>query len=352
LLAAERPIVLAGSGAVWSGAWDAVAAFAERLDAPVLTSITGKGIIADGHPLAAGVAGMFGNTGANDLLAAADAILAVGCKLGQLTTFSWRYPRLGQTLIHLDLDPAGIAPEANLALVGDARETLRALLLAAGSRPAKTRSDWGAAAVAAARRSWQDHNAAQRPEPGTVDPRDAVEAIAMVAGPDDILVCDASLASGWGAAYFPIRRAGRRFMAPRGLAGIGWGGPAAIGAQTAVGPNARVFALIGDGAWGYSLAEVETAIRRHLPVVFVILNNSALAWVLHDRDDPDETLSCHFADADYAAAAAAFGAAALRVGPEDDLEAAFARLLRADRAGLLDVRSSRRLSPILSPPAD
>ncbi len=202
-----------------------------------------------------------------------------------------------------------------------------------------------------ARATWQTYNTTLRTEPNTVDPRDVVESIAAIAGPDDILVCDASLASGWGAAYFPIRRAGRRFMAPRGLAGLGWGGPAALGAQTALGSTGRVFALIGDGAWGYSLAEIETAVRRDLPITFVILNNSTLAWVRHDRRDTGKVLSCDFAPSDYAAAATAFGATALRVGPEDDLETALASAVRSGRASLLDVQSSRNLAPILSPPS-
>src|SRR5262249_43079754 len=156
------------SGAIWSEAWDEVAALAELLSAPVLTSITGKGIIDDGHPLSAGVAGLFGQTGANDLLAAADTILAIRCKLGQLTTFSWRYPRPDQRLIHLDIDPAAISPDAELALIGDASECLRMLhLLTPRSGPRE--SAWGAAALSRAYASWHAHNASLITEPGTVD---------------------------------------------------------------------------------------------------------------------------------------------------------------------------------------
>jgi acetolactate synthase-1/2/3 large subunit len=190
------------------------------------------------------------------------------------------------------------------------------------------------------------------PDPGAVDPRDVVDTIAMMARPEDVLVCDASLASGWGAAFYPIRQPGRRFLAPRGLAGIGWAGPAAIGAQSALGQVARVFALIGDGAWGYSLADVETAVRRELPVVFVILNNHSLAWVQHGRVADGKSLSCEFAETNFAAVADAFGATGIRVGPHDDLEAAFAAALRSGGPGLVEVESSKVLSPILSPPDD
>ena len=248
------------------------------------------------------------------------------------------------------MDATAIASNAREALVGDARENLRELLELLETAPGTERPGWGAAAVLQGQNDWRIYNDTLKTEPGTVDPRDVVDAIAMTIGADDVLVCDASLVSGWGAAYLPIRKPGRRFMAPRGLAGIGWGGPAAIGAQTALGSSGRTVALIGDGAWGYSLAEAETAVRRNLPITFVILNNSALAWVLHDRRDTGKALSCDFLDTDYAAAAVAFGATGVRLGPDDDLETALASARRDGGVSLLDIRSSRILSPVLSPP--
>lgn len=350
LRAARRPSLLAGSGAVVSGAWRAVAALADALDAPVLTSITGKGIVADEHPLAGGVAGVFGTTGANELLGAADAILSVGCKLGQLTTFSWRFPRPEQALVQLDIDPAEIGRVAQPAvgLVGDARAVLEQLLAAV--EPCAGDDEWGRAAVEASRASWRRHNVAMTAEPGAADPRAVLEALNAVMPPEDVLVCDASLASGWGAAYFQVAEPGRRFIAPRGLAGIGWGGGAAIGAQAALGDAGRAWCLVGDGAWGYALQEVETAVRRGLPVVYVVLNNSLLAWIHHGRVASGKTLSSAFGDADYAMAARAFGAHGRRVGAGDDLTAALREAAAAGRCALLDVRSSQTLTPVLPAP--
>jgi acetolactate synthase-1/2/3 large subunit len=136
------------------------------------------------------------------------------------------------------------------------------------------------------------------------------------------------------------------------MAGLGWGGPAALGVQAAVGSVRRVFALVGDGAWGYSLAEMESAVRCDLPVVVVILNNSMLAWVHHGLARSGRFMSSTFGDTDYAGAAEACGALGLRVGPDDDLEAAFARALRSERPSLIDVRSSQDLSPIPPLPED
>jgi acetolactate synthase I/II/III large subunit len=349
LTAAQRPLLLVGSGAISSAAWDEVTALAERLQAPVLTTITGKGVIASGHPLSGGVAGIFGQTGANELLDAADTLLAIGTKLGQLTTFSWRYPRAGQTLLQLDIDPEGFDQAAVVTLAGDARETLRALL---PLLPTDGHTDdWGEAAVARANAGWEQHNARIAPEPGTVDPRGVLDTLNMLMRPQDVLVCDASLSSGWGSAYFDIKVPGRRFFAPRGLAGLGWGGPAALGVQAALGDSGRVFALIGDGAWAYSFGEVESAVRRELPVVFVILNNGTLGWMRHGFERGGKVLSVDFKPSDFAGAARAFGAFAVTAGPDDDLEAAFAQAVRNDGPALVDALSSAVLSPVLAPPS-
>ncbi|HUG17277.1 MAG TPA: thiamine pyrophosphate-binding protein [Thermomicrobiales bacterium] len=351
LTSAARPILLAGSGAITSGAWDEVAAVAERLQAPVLTSITGKGAIASGHPLSAGVAGVFGQTSANDLLAACDTIFAVGCKLGQLTTFSWRFPIASQTLVQLDIDGGGIAQGASVALIGDARDSLRALLPLLPAN-AGNGSGWGKSAVGRSRSGWDAYNDNVQAEPGKVDPRGVLDTVNMLARPQDVLVCDASLSSGWGSAYFDIKQAGRHFVAPRGLAGLGWGGPAAIGAQAALGDAGRVFALIGDGAWAYSLAEAESAVRRELPIIFIILNNGTLGWMRHGFERGGKVLSVDFHPSDFAAAARSFGARGLTVGPDDDLEAAFALALRVDGPCVIDAHSSSVMSPVLAPPTE
>lgn len=354
LESARRPVLLVGSGAHDSGAWAEVAAVAESLAAPILTTITGKGIVADTHPLSVGVAGIFGQTGANELLGEADLVFAIGTKLGQLTTFSWNMPRSGQTLVHLDIDPAEIgrwfAPSARL--VGDARATLT--LLAELLPPeAGDRRDpgWGTAAVERARRHWLTYNTRMAAEPGTVDPRGVLAAVNNALAPRDVLVCDASLSSGWGAAYFVVQEAGRRFLAPRGMAGLGWGGPAAIGVQAALGSTARVVCLVGDGAWGYSLTDVETAVRQQLPVVFVVLNNGMLAWVHHSLVKANKVMSSEFGPSDYAMAGEAFGALGIRVERPADLDAALRQALAAGRPAVVDVHSSQNLSPVLQPPS-
>lgn len=354
LRAAKKPVLLVGSGVHDSAAWDALREVAESLNAPVMSTITGKGAIADSHPLATGVVGIFGNSGANELFGEADVVFAIGTKLGQLTTFSWNMPRPDQTLIHLDADPGEIGRvfKPAVRLEGDARATLEVIGELLPPEPSSALdAGWGAPAVERARLHWLTYNTRMAAEPGMVDPRGVLAAINTAFTPSDVLVCDASLSSGWGAAYFAAQAAGRHFLAPRGMAGLGWGGPAAIGVQAALGDSARVVCLVGDGAWGYSLTDVESAVRQNLPVVFIVLNNGMLAWVHHSLVKNDKVMSSEFAPCDYAKAAEAFGALGVRVQRVAELEGALQEALAAGKPVVIDVHSSQMLSPVLAPPS-
>ena len=162
-----------------------------------------------------------------------------------------------------------------------------------------------------------------------------------------MLVCDASLASGWGAAFAPVRRP-RSFIAPRGLAGIGWGGGGVIGARLAVPPERRVVLLVGDGAWGYSLSELETAARLGLDITYVVLNNASLAWIQHIEQRREHDQSSIFSDVDFASVARAMGGEAERVTNLEDFEVQLEVALQTPRPYLLDVVSSVEASPILT----
>ncbi|RIK36170.1 MAG: hypothetical protein DCC58_19595 [Chloroflexi bacterium] len=354
LRAAKKPVLLVGSGVHDSAAWDALREVAESLNAPVMSTITGKGAIADTHPLATGVVGIFGNSGANELFGEADVVFAIGTKLGQLTTFSWNMPRPDQTLIHLDADPGEIGRvfKPAVRLEGDARATLEVIGELLPPEPSSALdAGWGAPAVERARLHWLTYNTRMAAEPGMVDPRGVLAAINTAFTASDVLVCDASLSSGWGAAYFAVQAAGRHFLAPRGMAGLGWGGPAAIGVQAALGDSARVVCLVGDGAWGYSLTDVESAVRQNLPVVFIVLNNGMLAWVHHSLVKNDKVMSSEFAPCDYAKAAEAFGALGVRVQRVAELEGVLQEALAAGKPVVIDVHSSQMLSPVLAPPS-
>ena len=111
-----------------------------------------------------------------------------------------------------------------------------------------------------------------------IKPFAIMAALNEIMEPEDILVCDAGFASAWGGMYFLQKQAGRHCAFPRGLAGLGFTVPAGIGAQLAA-PKSRVFSLAGDGAFGYVLADLATQVELNLPVINIVLNNSAFGWV-------------------------------------------------------------------------
>ena len=341
IASAERPLVLAGGGVTFSDASEAVAALAEAHQLPVATTISGKGSIDERSPLAAGVAGTFGTRRAAAALLAADVVLLLGTKLGQLTTFGWQLPSPSQTVIHVDIDgeEIGRTGEVAVGIVADAREAATALSAALTALDYRGRNWLGAPDG--------ERGAAQTARGGSVAPHLLASALSDALREDDVLVCDASLASGWGAVFAPVRRP-RSFIAPRGLAGIGWGGGGVIGARLAVPPDRRVVLLVGDGAWGYSLSELETAARLGLDITYVVLNNASLAWIQHIEQRREHDEPSIFSDVDFASVAHAMGGEAERFTNLEDFEAQLEVALQTPRPYLLDVVSSVDASPILA----
>ena len=338
---AKRPLIMAGGGVTFSGAADAVSALAKEHQIPIVTSISGKGTIDERSPLAAGVTGMFGTVRANAAAMAADVVLVIGCKLGQLSTHSWQLPGPGQTIIHIDIDGEEIGRTGPVALgiVADAREAASMLTTA-------LRGNISA-------RNWLDDVQANLngPRPaadGAVAPTRIAEVISSGLREDDLLLCDASLASGWGAANTLVKKAGPNFIAPRGLAGIGWAGGAVIGARIATPPERRVVALAGDGGWAYSLSEVETAARLGLDITYVILNNQSLGWIKHIEDRLGITPPSTFSSVDFGGVARSMGAEGAHVTNLEDFEAHFQRGLEHPGPYLIDVASSMDASPIIA----
>jgi acetolactate synthase-1/2/3 large subunit len=350
---AARPFVLAGGGVMHSGAGSAVTALAERLSAAVGTTLTGKGAIAENHPLSVGVTGTMGTSAAAAALADADVVLLAGTKGSGGATFGWRLPRPDQAVVQVDIDPAelGRAFDAAAALLGDARSGLSALLaeLDAGTGTEPDRSAWRArlAGLTAGWRATRDEERASGAVP--IAPQRVLAELEAALTPDDYLICDASLASGWGGVYFEQRVPGRQVLCPRGQAGLGYALPAAIGAATAkAGSAGRTVVLTGDGALGYAVGELATVSELALPVTVVVLNNRSLGWIRWYRritfgrgwEDDD------FADVAYADVARGFGLHAARVTEPGRLGSALADALGSDRPALVDVVTEAWQTPI------
>ena len=337
---AQRPLILAGGGVLTSGAAAEVARLAEATGIPVATTLNGKGSIDERHRLAAGVVGVFGQVRASRALARADLVLVLGSKLDQLSTFTWRVPGPDQRVIHVDVDPEEIGRTGNVSLgiPADARETAALLCAALADHELAREPGWVDAISS-------DGQPGTAPGDSAIAPEHVVRLLSESLEPGDVLLCDASLASGWGAQHHRVKRAGRGFLAPRGLAGIGWACGAAVGARLALDPGQRLACLAGDGGWAYALSEVETAVRLRQRTAYVVLNNASLAWIRHTERRRGMEPTSDFGDVDFAAVARAMGAEGERVATAAALPAALTRALDAPGPYVVDVLTSPDSSP-------
>jgi acetolactate synthase I/II/III large subunit len=350
----KRPVIVAGGGALYAGANECVQELGEILGCPIATTVSGKGVIPETHPLSIGVAGRFGVPMANTVIEESDCVVFIGCKTGQTTTNGWTNPPLDATVIHIDIDPDEIGRNyhATIGLHADAR--LGAAALVSALRGTKVKTAWERSRIAELRREWWEGpiQFKEAPKDGVCKPQELMRIMRRLMTDGDTIVTDASLASGWVAGRWQLR-GGHHFFAPRGLAGLGWGLPAAIGVATAMREQhdgGRVVCLAGDGGWGYSMAEVETAARLRLPIVSVVLNNSTLGWIKHSAANRyPEMVSEDFIDVSYGEAARALGATVDHVTAADAFEKAFRAALAdtTDQPRVIEVRSCAIETPVL-----
>lgn len=278
---AKKPVMIAGGGAMLSKAEQEVMAFAEYFSMPVLQTFTGRGIIADDHPLAVGLVGGLGTLSAKKLSKEADVVFLVGFKSGQNSTFTWTIPAARQTVIHLDIDEAEIGRvfQTEVGLVGDAKQTIAEMLRMAMKTIEKPTVPERLAWINSAKKEWNDFvNEELQHGDERVKPQQVLAALNAAIDPEDVLVCDASFASGWGGTYFKHKQAGRKLITPRGLAGLGFGLPAAIGAAAAL-EQGEVYLLAGDGGFGYTIGELATLKSYGLKVTTIVLDNRNWGWM-------------------------------------------------------------------------
>jgi acetolactate synthase-1/2/3 large subunit len=357
LLAAERPIIVAGKGVVISEAWDVLRRYAEALNIPVVTSLGGKGAISESWELAVGVMGRNSRRVANDTVRRCDTVLAIGTRLGGLASHRWTLPFGDKTLMQVDSNAAVLGHNfpAAITLVADARTALEDGVADIAARGlARGRGPW-AEEVAKAIAAWKGHaadHAKERPEDG-IHPAHVLAELRALMAPDDIIGADTGAHGAWVGALFPVE-AGKTMIRANGS--LGWVFPGAMGAAMAA-PDRRTVAVSGDGGILYHIAELETALRLEIPVVVVVLNNASLASEYHTqvrrwngryiRDVID------YRDVDFAAVARAFGAHGTRVEDAADVTDAVRDALAAGMPALVDVKSSKEArSPSANRDAD
>jgi acetolactate synthase-1/2/3 large subunit len=354
---AKAPLVIAGGGVHASDAAAAVARLQEVASLPIATTVMGKGSTDERHPLSVGIVGYFMGTRSRtrhlrSLVTDADVVLLVGNRTNQNGTDSWQLYPPDATYIHIDVDGQEIGRnyEADIRLVGDARLTLEALTEALATRDLSRRK---AARPDLERQIAEGHRAFEADMKRVVDldkapvrPERLMRDLDSLLTPETIVVSDASYSSIWIANFLTSQKPGMRFITPRGLAGLGWGLPYALGAKTAR-PDAPVVCLAGDGGFAHVWSELETARRMNLPVVLIVLNNQILGYQKHAEKVlfNDYSDVCDFEAVDHAAIARACGCDGVRVEKPEDFKPALQRALASGRPTVLDVVTDQRAYP-------
>lgn len=272
LAESERPFLYGGMGVSWSGAWEEFVALADYLAAPMTVTLGARGIVPEDHPRYLHIL----NREALELAQSeADVVLVVGSRLGELSGWGqppyWAPPEAQKT-IQVDVDPAslGLNRPVDLAILGDARAVLAALLEEVRSLTPPRREHAGFARYRELTRQWHEQlEVALAGETGGVNPGRAVQTVREFFPRDAITVMDGGNTSLWVAAFHPIF-APRSYLYTAKFGHLGTGLPYAIGAKLAA-PDRSVVLISGDGAFGFNLQEMETASRHNLCITAVVL---------------------------------------------------------------------------------
>jgi acetolactate synthase-1/2/3 large subunit len=359
LLESERPVLVCGQGVLYSQGWDEVRELAEALNAPVATTITGKGSFAETHPLSIGVVGSRGGTSfSNRVLAEADLVFYIGSDTDSVTTVNWTLPLPdGKTkILHLDVSEQEIGntyPTA-FTLVGDAKATLQALIPLVRDAVTEAVSKRNSSRVAALQKEreafmeqvWKK----ARVERDFVDPIAFVQALQETLPESHVVLTDPGVSAIYLSAFYRPPNPGRTLIFNYAMGALGYALPAAVGAHFAR-PDHCVVALTGDGSFGFCAAELETIARVGGNVNVVLFNNGCYGWIRAAArfTHGSAPFATEFDSPDYVKLAEAFGIEAVRVAQTRDLKPVLKRALSSDRPTFIELKvesEDKRVPPV------
>jgi acetolactate synthase I/II/III large subunit len=325
ILKAQRPVLYVGGGIVSSGACAELREFAEQLQLPVTPTLMGLGGFPSAHPLSLGMLGMHGTYTANMAVADSDLLIALGVRFddrvtGKLATFA---PQA--KVIHVDIDPANVGKNRapDLSMIADARAALTAL----HTQVESTGPEGIGQSIQRRNRWWEQLRSWQREQPmrfsgsrDQIKPQHVIRELHRLTNGESIVVTDVGQHQMWAAQFYPFNRA-RQWITSGGLGAMGFGVPAAIGAQLAF-RDQLVVAVVGDGGFQMTNQELATAVQYDLPVKIVIMNNGYLGMVrqwqemFYDRAYSEVDMSVA---PDFVKLAEAYGALGVRAVRPDEL---------------------------------
>ncbi len=341
LLSAKAPFFLCGGGVILSGAQEALCGLAELLDAPVASTISGHGAIRDDHPLAVGVVGTNGGTEeTRAAIQGADLVVFVGCRAGSTATEHGRVPGHNVRVIHIDCDPmvVGANYRYDAAIIGDAKLALEALTREIARRI--TRRDSGVqhqlAALKSAKRERFEILARLPDLP--IRPERVVAALQDHLPEDGIIVADPGTPCPYFSGHFEIRNSSTRIITNRAQGALGYAMSAAIGAWYGR-PEAKVVAVMGDGSFGFTVGELETIVRKRVPLTMIVMSNASYGWIKASQKTGygERYFSVDFDRTDHALVAEAYGIKSWTVRDPAELDGVIRKALSFGGPTLIDV---------------
>lgn len=330
----KRPLIYAGGGVVSSGAFLELKEFAEKLNIPVVTTLMAVSAFEADHPLNLGMLGMHGTRYANYGVCSCDLLIAVGARFDDRATGDPKQFAKNAKKVQIDIDEAEIGKivDVDLGILGDAKKVLIEILHRAGEE-----NDWSH------RKEWLDQimkvkseNPLRYEEDG-LKPQYVIDMISEMTGGDAIITTDVGQHQMW-AAQYNRNKTKRSFITSGGLGTMGFGFPAAIGAQAAF-PDRTVFCISGDGSFQMNIQEMMTAVKYNFPVKVALINNRYLGMVRqwqeifynrrYSSTDIDD-------QPDFVKLAEAYGAKGIRVTKREEVEDAIKRALDIKGPVILD----------------
>jgi len=346
---AEKPVIIAGGGIIASGASSELVALAELLQAPVSTTLMGKGCIPENHPLSLGLLGMHGTIASNIIVSEADVLLAVGMRFSDRTTGNIEKFCPDAKIIHIDIDTAEIGKniQPHVPIVADAKRALNALYeqLVQKFRK-KERTAW----MRRIEELKQQHE--EMGNKSGLSPPRLMKELRKMLPEDAIITTEVGQNQMWAALYLKAYKP-RTFISSGGLGTMGFGFPASLGAKVAC-PDVPVVDIAGDGSFLMTEQDLASSVTEKIPVIVIILDNRFLGMVaqwqrlFYDRRYSSIDLG---KTPDFVKLAEAFGAQGIYVGSLPEFRKAVQTALKSDVTTVIDVpiSSEENVFPMVPP---
>ena len=340
---AERPVIVAGGGARWSGAGPELVQLAEALAIPVATSLHGKDLIPGTHRLSVGVVGSYSRESANRVVAAADLVCFIGSSAGGMTTHAWAVPKIGTPALQIDLEPETIGRNYPLkaGVLADAKLALAQMLAQCDRSTAAKRKPW-IDRVQGMCSEWRDkYGPMLSSDAVPIRPERICAELTRHVPDDAIVLADTGHAGMWMGGMYDLRTERQSFM--RSAGHLGWAFPAGLGAKCAA-PKRPVVTFTGDAGLWYHIGELETAVRWNIAAVTVVNNNASGNQSKRGFDrayggtqTPQGRELWTYRMVDLARVASDIGLLGIRVERAADFAGALREALESARPALIDV---------------